>query len=155
MSRQPIHTLVIPYRLTDTNTLEFALFQRPPGPLGEFWQWISGGVEGQETLLETAKREAQEEAGIDPVSEFIQLDSMTTIPAEFTTGMLWGPDVLLVKEYCFAVQLPQAFQIKLSDEHQAFEWLSYEGAFDRLKFDSNKNALWELNYRLNNKPIPN
>lgn len=32
------------------------------------------------------------------------------------------------------------------------EWLSYEDAIARLKWDSNKNALWELNWKLlNNK----
>ena len=32
------------------------------------------------------------------------------------------------------------------------EWLSYDEAIKKLKWDSNKNALWELNYRLlNNK----
>ena len=31
------------------------------------------------------------------------------------------------------------------------EWLNFEEANNKLKWDSNKNALWELNYRLNNK----
>ena len=32
------------------------------------------------------------------------------------------------------------------------EWLSYEDAKARLKWDSNRNALWELNWKLlNNK----
>lgn len=31
------------------------------------------------------------------------------------------------------------------------EWLNYEEAIKKLKWDSNKNALWELNYKLNNQ----
>ena len=30
------------------------------------------------------------------------------------------------------------------------EWLSYEEAMNKLTWDSNKNALWELNYLLVN-----
>ena len=42
--------------------------------------------------------------------------------------------------------------IRLSHEHTKMEWLSYEDAKARLKWDSNRNALWELNWKLlNNK----
>lgn len=42
--------------------------------------------------------------------------------------------------------------IRLSYEHTKMEWLSYEDAKARLKWDSNRNALWELNWKLlNNK----
>ena len=36
----------------------------------------------------------------------------------------------------------------LSDEHTEFTWGSYELALEMLKWDSNRNALWELNFRL-------
>ena len=36
----------------------------------------------------------------------------------------------------------------LGDEHSEIKWASYEEAKELLKFDSNKNALWELNERL-------
>ena len=45
-----------------------------------------------------------------------------------------------------------AFECKkdvvLSDEHSGFEWLSYDDAMQRLTWDSNKTALYELNCRL-------
>ncbi|GAJ23061.1 unnamed protein product, partial [marine sediment metagenome] len=37
--------------------------------------------------------------------------------------------------------------ITLSKEHTEYRWVSYEDAMAMLKWDSNKNALWELNAR--------
>jgi len=36
----------------------------------------------------------------------------------------------------------------LSGEHRDIHWLPYNEAYDRLTWDSNRNALWELNERL-------
>ena len=41
-----------------------------------------------------------------------------------------------------------ASPISLSSEHDSFEWLRYEEAFERLTWDSNRVALWELSERL-------
>ena len=62
-------------------------------------------------------------------------------------GFLWGEDVLVIPEYCFGV-LVHTKDIILSDEHVEFRWSDYETALGLLKWESNRNALWELNYRL-------
>jgi dATP pyrophosphohydrolase len=36
----------------------------------------------------------------------------------------------------------------VSDEHSDLVWLPYGEAHDRLRYDSNKTALWELSERL-------
>jgi len=38
--------------------------------------------------------------------------------------------------------------LRLSEEHDRLEWLDFEAAQQRLIYDSNKNALWELRERL-------
>lgn len=38
--------------------------------------------------------------------------------------------------------------IQLSHEHKAYQWATYEAAYDLLKYDSNRTALWELKMRL-------
>lgn len=40
--------------------------------------------------------------------------------------------------------------IILSHEHTKMAWLTYTEAQDKLKWDSNKNVLWELNWKLVN-----
>ena len=59
----------------------------------------------------------------------------------------WPPDVLLVPEYAFAFDVGDR-AIALSREHLEFAWLSPHDAMSALRFDSNKNALWELQERL-------
>ena len=144
-NRAPFQVLVFPYRYSSDKAPEYAIFERADTG---YWQAIAGGGRIGETHLEAAKREAFEEAGIPPESDYIRLDSTATIPVLGICGYLyWGEDVPVVPEYCFGV-LVQGSQIKLSDEHNRFKWVDYDRARELLKWDSNRNALWELNWRL-------
>lgn len=143
MGRQPRNVLVIPYYFAGNDIL-FALFKRADL---NCWQWIAGGVEDEENILEAAKRESYEEAGIAANNNFIKLDTITSIPREIFHEN-WNDDIFVVIEYSFGVEVKNP-EFKLSPEHSDFECLGYEEAMDRLKYDSNKTALWELNKRLN------
>lgn len=112
------------------------------------WQAIAGGGEGEETPLEAAKREAIEEASIDQNSNYLRLSSTTTIPATNIHGLLWG-DIVMIPEITFGVELPSR-EIKLSDEHKEYQWLTCKEIMVLLRYDSNKSAIWELDYRLRN-----
>ena len=72
------------------------------------------------------------------------------VPVINISGFIWGPEVLVVPEYCFGVKIGKKEQISLSMEHLECGWFSYEAALNMLKWDSNKTALWELDHRLNN-----
>jgi len=147
--RAPFQVIVFPYRITASNSIEYAIFYRRTLRYGDFWQAISGGGEDDETPLQAAKRESNEEGGLSLDTDFIQLDSTATIPAPQAAGMLWGPDVLVVPEYAFGAD-SAGQEIVLSPEHVSFRWVDYPTAQNLLRFDSNKNALWELDYRLTN-----
>ena len=142
--RKPMQVLVLPYKYSDGNIL-YAIFKRSDLNV---WQGIAGGVEGDETPLEACKREAHEEAMIPYDSQYIILDSHSTIPTNFIYGnFYWGEDIFNVIEYCFGVCVNN-FDIVISSEHTEIKWVSYEVAFELFKWDSNRNALWELNERL-------
>lgn len=142
--RQPYETLIFPYRKVNTE-YEFAIFLRDDMKI---WQGVCGGGEEGETIIETAKRETFEEAGLSYESEFMQLETITMIPVVSVKGnFYWGEDVFLVKEYCFGVDATDQ-EIKLSDEHPEYRWLNYDEAKKILKWDSDKTALWELNEKL-------
>ena len=105
-------------------------------------------MEDGEFPIESAKREAFEEAGITKECSYIQLDSVSSLPVEDVVGeFLWGDDVYVIKEFSFGVKVPTKTSHYLK-EHLHYKWLCFEEAVTYLKWDSNKTALWELNKRL-------
>ena len=142
--RAPYQVLVIPFR-KQNNEFEYAIFKRTDF---KFWQFIAGGGEDGESIVETVYRELSEEIAFDEICPLIHLDSLCTIPRSFfTESSHWPESLYVVPEHCFAFELTDREPI-LSEEHTEYQWVSYEQAFDLLKWDSNKNALWELRERL-------
>lgn len=140
--RSPFQVLVIPYRRTAAGP-EFALLRRSDD--GN-WQFVAGGGEVGESPIEAAHRETREEIGI--AGEMVRLDSTATVPKNcFRDAHLWEPDVYVIPEHCFAVDVGTS-AITLSGEHTDLRWASYEQSYRLLRYDSNRNALWELNERL-------
>jgi dihydroneopterin triphosphate diphosphatase len=142
--RAPYQVLIFPYIITNHST-QYAIFNR--SDYG-YWQGIACGGEDGETPIESAKREAFEEAGILKECPYIELDSVASLPVEDVVGkFLWGEDVYIIKEFSFGVKVPTT-DISLSKEHLNYKWLSFDEALTLLKWDSNKTAMWELNKRL-------
>lgn len=140
--RAPYQVLVLPFRLTATSP-EFAVLKRRDD--GN-WQFVAGGGEDNETPLQAAQRETQEEIGL--AGEMIKLDSLSTVPKDcFAAADSWGPEVYVIPQYCFAVNAGDTEPV-LSQEHAEIKWLPYRQAYEILKWGSNRNALWELNERL-------
>lgn len=142
--RKPKQVLVFLYRKNEDENYEYCIFYRDKL---KFWQGISGGVEDDESLIETVKREVFEETGII-VDDIYQLSTVSSIPVVDVMGeFFWGNDVYVVPEYSFGVPL-ENYDIHLSSEHREYKWCLFDEAYEKLKFDSNKTALWELNQRL-------
>ena len=141
--RAPFQILAIPYK-TEPN-LMFAALHRADH---DQWQFVAGGGEDDETPVMAAKREILEEVGIS-VNEIVQLTSMAYVPANVIAQRhrkLWPDDTYVLPEYSFAFECTS--DLVLSGEHVSYQWLSYEEALERLQWDSNKTALYELNCRL-------
>ena len=140
--RAPFQILVIPFRRT-AEGLNFAMLKRSDAT---YWQFVAGGGEDQETPEEAAQRETKEEVGID--GELLQLDSFSTVPKDcFSAADSWGSDVFVIPQHCFGMDAGNS-EITLSHEHTESRWVPFEQASRLLKWDSNRNALWELNERL-------
>ncbi len=147
--RAPHQILVFPYIRTDNGNIEYCIFKRRDLKV---WQGIAGGGEKGESPMETAKRETFEEVGITIKSKFTQLSSIASIPVEAISGFIWGEDILVIPEYSFGVEVHNK-EIYLKNEHTKYEWVNYKEAIDKLKWDSNRTALWELNYRVTKNKI--
>lgn len=142
--RAKYQVLVLPYKRA--NKMLYCIFKRSDA---DYWQFIAGGGEIEDdTVLTSAKREAFEEAGISANEKYTELEAVCSISTEhFSAKALWGLDCLVIPEYSFAVEVVND-NIHISREHTIFEWVDYSTAMERLKYDSNKVALWELDNKL-------
>jgi dATP pyrophosphohydrolase len=148
--RAAFQVLVFPYRADGRGGFVYALFRRVDA---SYWQGIAGGGEAGEAPLDAARRETAEEAGLPVDAEFTALDSVATIPVVNVTGeFTWGPGVLVIPEYTFGVLSPPA-ELQLSHEHSEFRWFGVVEAMEALRWDSNRNALWELDHRLRHSDL--
>ena len=148
--RAPYQVLVILYKI-ESNKILYGIFYRNSHPI---WQFISGGGENREEPIETVIREIKEETSLNVEKRKIEkLDSKTTIPVLNITGeYTWGENVYVVPEYSYAIEVKdEDGNIHLSNEHKEYKWVEYDEALEKLKYDSNKTALWELNEKLNKR----
>ena len=140
--RLPFQILVIAFHRTASGP-EFAVLKRSDA---DYWQFIAGGGEDDETPQQAAQRETEEETGL--TGTIVPLDSISTVPKScFADADKWGPDILVIPQYCFAIDAGSR-DIVLSAEHTESRWVQFEEASRLLKWDSNRNALWELNERM-------
>lgn len=144
--RAPFQILAIPYKLIDNEPV-YCVFHRADF---DQWQFISGGGEDDEAPLQAALREIYEESGFN-AENITELKSMCYIPTDiFPKKYLcnWPKSTYVVPEYSFGFLCDE--DVKLSCEHTECLWLTYEETRCRLKWDSNKTALYELHCRLKN-----
>lgn len=142
--RAPFQILAIPYRIVNESPL-YCVFRRADF---DQWQFIAGGGENYETPLNAAKREAFEEGGAKS-DKWIELKSLSYIPVEVISEnhrQYWDKDTYVIPEYSFGFEFNG--EIKVSHEHIECIWVTYEKAIQKLKWDSNRTALYELNCRL-------
>lgn len=144
--REPKQVLIIPY-VIDSNELFLYILKR--GDM-DYWQWVAGGVEENETTLGAAVRESSEELGLTLTeSSFTQLESTCSIPrCYFKSDSEWSDDFYTITEYSFAVKLSENQEISLSREHTEYNKIKYSDLDKYQTWDSNRTAAWELNKRM-------
>lgn len=97
----------------------------------------SGHVDPGESDIETAMRETREEAGF--VSNDLKV--YENAKQEMTYKVNGVPKIVI---YWLAELLNLDKSVKLSNEHQAFEWLSLREACDLAKYSEMRKALQEF-----------
>jgi dATP pyrophosphohydrolase len=141
--RAPFQILVFPYQV-HADTIRVLIGKRSDAG---FWQGISGGGEDNESAIEAAKRELDEEASLIG-EDWLQLDSKCMLPkVTYTNNEQWHDHKYVIPEYTFMTRVQS--EGTLSEEHTEFRWLSFSDASERVKYDSNRIALWEMEQRLN------
>jgi dATP pyrophosphohydrolase len=133
MSARTTQVEIIVFKIIE-NEIRFLLLKRNERK-GDFWQPVTGGVEGEESLLQTVKRELQEETGIKEYSRIIDNVHYFEFNSEGYS---------LLKEHVFGVEVPPDTKIELSSEHTEMRWCLLDESLALLKYDSNRTAFKKL-----------
>ena len=98
------------------------------------WDFPKGHVEDNESELETASRELQEETGID---DFRLINNFR----QRITYNINRNGKVIPKEVIFFLAESSTKSIQLSSEHQNYCWLNFDLAYDRLTYSNAKEVL--------------
>ena len=98
------------------------------------WDFPKGHVEDNESELETAVRELQEETGID---DFKLIENFR----QKITYDVHKNNAVKPKEVIFFLAESSTKLIHLSSEHQNYRWLTFDLAYDRLTYSNAKEVL--------------
>lgn len=148
MSKQPRSVLVVIH----TGDLDVLLLERAAQP--GFWQSVTGSREGDETPLETARREVAEETGIAaPPEAFSDWRLSNTYEIFAAWRHRYAPGVTHNVEQVFGLQLEEKIAIRTApDEHRDWCWLPWQEAALRCFSWSNRDAIRLLPASLKNPP---
>ena len=102
------------------------------------WDFPKGNIEKGEQITETVRRETEEETGIGDI-EFIQGFK------EEIKYFYQRDGKKIYKTVVFFLSRTKTKKVKLSFEHQDFEWLNYEKALKRLTHKNAREILKKAN----------
>lgn len=99
----------------------------------EYWDFVKGLVEPNESEKETVMRELKEETGITK-AEFVE-----GFREEISYFYRRAGKTIHKKVVFFLVQALNS-QVKLSYEHKGYEWFGYQEAIKKLSFTNSRNV---------------
>jgi dATP pyrophosphohydrolase len=139
----PVSVLVIIH----TPELLVLVLERADRP--GFWQSVTGSQDAGETLEQTARREVEEETGLE-VANYDLTD--WRLRNEYEIYPRWrhryAPGVTRNTEHVFGLQVPAPLTVRLAPrEHLRYEWLPWRAAADKVFSWSNAAAIRELPQR--------
>ena len=142
--KQPVSVLVIIH----TAALDVLLLERAAHP--GFWQSVTGSREGNEELIDTARREVLEETGIDTASGLLSDWRVTNTYEIFREWRhRYAPGITHNSEHVFSLLMPQRIDITTApDEHRNWQWLPWQEAAEMCFSWSNRDAVLMLRQRL-------
>ena len=141
----PVSVLVVIH----TPALDVLLLERARHP--GLWQSVTGSMEADEALLDTAQREVREETGIEASSaDFVAWNIVNNFRISLTPER-FAPDTTHNEEHVFSLCVPTMAPVVLApDEHLAYRWLSYREAATACFSWSNRDAILMLPMRSSN-----
>ena len=138
--KHPISVLVVIH----TPDLQVLLLERASH--AGYWQSVTGSQEDNESLIETAQREVEEETGIRaPLEKYNdwQVTNIFEIFAEWRYR--YAPGVTHNTEHVFSLEVPPGHPVRIApDEHLAYSWHPWKEAAELCFSWSNREAILTL-----------
>lgn len=138
--KKPVSVLVVIH----TAALDVLLLERARHP--GYWQSVTGSQEGDEALIDTARREVREETGIEAdAGELLdwELTNRYEIFAEWR--FRYPPGVTHNTEHVYSLCLPERPEVIVApDEHLGHRWLPWQEAAAACFSWSNRDAILDL-----------
>lgn len=121
---------IVVYRMQDGKRLYLALKYA-----GGHWDLAKGHIEAGENKIQAARRELQEETGIEQV----EIDPTFEHAFEYYFKSRDG-NLILKKVYFFVGKTAES-EVVLSHEHQGYEWLPFKDAVERMTYKNAQDLL--------------
>src|SRR3990167_879785 len=133
-----MHSFIDPYAISVyiIHNDKYLLIRRCGRHLPGIWQMISGGIQQGETAWKAAVREVKDKTGLIP-DRIYSADAVETFYMKILDKITCVP--------VFVAFVNEPLNIQLSpEEHDAYEWLSYEQARERLVWAEQKRVLTQI-----------
>ena len=116
--KQPVSVLVVVVAPGAILSLERT---EPAG----FWQSVTGSLEDGESRYDAARREVEEETGLDAAQGLIDLEFSSEFPIAPAWRHRYAPDVTSNTEHAFALAVSGPVPVRLEpDAHVQARWLT-------------------------------
>lgn len=153
--KQPVSVLVVIYTaavagadespaLVQSQGIEVLLLERADHP--GYWQSVTGSLESDEVLSQTAAREVWEETGIAAAQHELhdsQIENRYEIYPQWRHR--YAPDVTHNTEHVYTLRLAQRVPVSLSPrEHLRYGWWPWREAAEKVFSPSNREAILRL-----------
>lgn len=108
------------------------------GATSDYLDLPKGLIKKGENELETAKREIEEETGLTSL-QFVE---------DFKESLKWfykKEGETVYKEAIYFLAETKQKEVKISWEHKGYEWLTFQEAMKKLKYENTKSLLKKVN----------
>jgi dATP pyrophosphohydrolase len=134
--KRPESVLVLVYTLAG----EVLVLQRRQPP--DFWQSVTGSLEWSEPPEAAARRELEEETGIQAGSELLDCRVVNEYPILPAWRSRYAPEVRTNREFVFRLQCHSRLAVRIDPrEHRSYQWLPREAAAGRVSSHTNRTAI--------------
>jgi lipoyl(octanoyl) transferase len=111
---------------------------------GNFWQPVTGTMDGAESPLETARREIVEETGQSGDPRPLDLTQSFMIESQYLAAKGYAAPII-ASEICFESRIDSHVPVQIdAEEHDGWGWFTLPEAYERIQWTDDREAFDQL-----------